>query len=202
MCEEGHLQVSPILKKLRDETRTLHVELENSINLLKPQAQFEDYIRFLIKMYGFVVPIEQKLIKYEPVFQKYNINLSNRSRQQKLYEDLVELGVNNISELRISSNLPIVSNFDRAWGVLYVLEGSTLGSQILLKSLTQIEKLQNKHGFRYLQLYGDEVGGQWVSFCKSIDNYCRNKSVNQSEIIAAAQDTFRYLKQWFETTEI
>lgn len=79
-----------------------------------------------------------------------------------------------------------------AWGVLYVIEGARLGSQILLKRNADNDAVQRAHAF--ISGEAGHTGLCWREFCVLLE-----QSVTASDhpaLLAAANDTFVLLGDW------
>jgi len=104
--------------------------------------------------------------------------------------DLNNLNVNK-SEIILSNNLPNIDSFEKALGVYYVLEGSSLGGQILFKKmlLNYSDQLENK--LNYLYGFGKETFKEWKIFIDNINNYAEINSAKKIDILNSALETFQ-----------
>jgi heme oxygenase len=79
-------------------------------------------------------------------------------------------------------------------GSMYVVEGATLGGQVISRSLERSSGFRDGHGYSFFQSYGKATGQQWKSFVALIE---RLPEDDAATVIEAAQATFRAFHQWF-----
>lgn len=119
-------------------------------------ADREGYRRYLAAIYRFRTPIERDLqrIAWPPAMGDWR----PRQVSAAIAQDLRDLGV---AVPRLDDGASSVPG-DALMGTLYVLEGSILGSQVLLKRARQLG-LSETHGARHLAL---QAGGidEWRDF--------------------------------------
>lgn len=63
---------------------------------------------------------------------------------------------------------PCIRNDAEAWGVRYVLEGSALGGQVILRDAAALG-LSACHGARYFAGNGQDTGRHWTQFLLELD---------------------------------
>ena len=87
------------------------------------------------------------------------------------------------------------TNLPAAWGAMYVMEGSTLGGQLILKHLKK--KLGEDFNSVYFSAYGTHTGTYWKRF---MEHLAEVASSNQWEdaIIQGAVKTFSLLDMWMQ----
>jgi heme oxygenase len=88
---------------------------------------------------------------------------------------------------------PQVASYPQALGVLYVLEGSTLGLQVVRKRLPADHLAQTVAG-RFLLGYGQETGARWRSF---LDELAVLPCADWPAAAAGAIATFATFQQCF-----
>jgi heme oxygenase len=91
------------------------------------------------------------------------------------------------------SDLPDVDGFPQALGCLYVLEGATLGGQVVTRYLTGVPGLENVTWFSFFSSYGAEVGPMWREFGEFLTIQSRGAD---EAIVQAACATFTTLAHW------
>ncbi len=89
--------------------------------------------------------------------------------------------------------MPRVASYPQALGVLYVLEGSTLGFQVVRKRLPA-DHLALTIAGRFLLGYGPETGSRWRSF---LDELAALPCSDWPVAAAAADATFAMFQQQF-----
>lgn len=184
--------IPPILQRLRRETHAQHEAVEaNRFNaaLGAGTVTAADAAWFLGKLYGFVAPCEAALQAHaaalDPAWE-----LPARRRAHFIPADLADLGAAT-QPLPLSSWLPPLATEAQALGVLYVLEGSTLGGQVIAR---QLEKNGLGAARRYFTAYGALTGPRWQAACRLLAAAATPH--NEDEIVTSATRTFHDLAAW------
>jgi heme oxygenase len=111
-----------------------------------------------------------------------------------LRQDLAGLGV--IAEtITPCDNLPPLATTADCYGCLYVLEGSTLGGQIICREVARRFPGKASEISRFFQPYGDRTGEMWTGFCTSLSDFGVSHPESQGQVIAAAEQTFLYFER-------
>jgi len=93
--------------------------------------------------------------------------------------------------------LPEVKSITEALGCLYVLEGATLGGQVIGRHLKKNLALDEDRGCAFFCSYGDEVGLMWQSFQETLRSYCsKYGSTEEAQLVKSACETFASLDYW------
>jgi heme oxygenase (biliverdin-IX-beta and delta-forming) len=82
-------------------------------------------------------------------------------------------------------------------GCLYLLEGSTLGSQIISRRLEEQLQLSERTGASFFNAYRGVTGARWMEFKKFV-----SASVNPEDtdnVVEAARETFMCFYEWLGT---
>lgn len=161
--------------KLRERTLHAHAVVDAAV------GAFDDlsgYGRYLAAMYRFRTPIERDLERIAwPVAMG---DWRPRQVSAAIAADLADLGlpVPALSETtRIADDALI--------GTLYVLEGSILGSQVLLQRALQLG-LSDRHGARHLKLQSGGIE-EWRGFLALLE---RAEPFDLEQAAAASLATF------------
>ena len=182
---------------LRIHTRSHHERIEQALDLPASLRSRDDFERLLARFYGFYLPHEARLRSYKSALETYGIELHARLKADKIRHDLLSLGMSaeEISRLPQCVDLPDLCTPGHALGSLYVLEGSTLGSQVIARALNQRVDLDIRSGTSFLSGYGASTGAMWRSFVKALD-----AARLETEGVAAAHEgavqTFDSLERW------
>lgn len=186
---------SPLLAHLRRDTSAQHEAVEtNRFNqhLASGTATAADAAWFLGKLYGFVAPLEARLAELasqlDPAWE-----LPARRRAHLILPDLHDLLGPAAAPPPLAAALPPLTTLAEALGVLYVLEGSTLGGQVIAR---QLAKAGIVGGQRYFTAYGPLTGPRWQTTCRLLAEAATPE--NEAAIVAAATRTFHDLGQWLE----
>ncbi len=183
-----------ILARLRSETRELHARVEQSLDLPRRLASLGDYAAMLSRYYGFYAPVEQLLRSVLAV----DADLSRLSKTNLLQEDLAALGLSGseIAALPRCAQMPALPNAAAAWGCLYVLEGATLGGQVIRRELERALPQTRGRGCGFLSAYGTRVGEMWKSFCGALTVYESRHPGSADPIVEGAVETFTCFEEW------
>lgn len=186
-------------RELKELTAPFHKSIESSKYpklLLDSSCTREDYIEYLFKIYRFTSLVELRFYEYEDMFEDNKIDIESRCHSNKALSDLKNLGINTKSiEFENPKRIPKMDNFSKAFGILYLLEGSTMGGGVISS------KLQNSgfatNALTYLKPYGESSMQKWSEFLYSFEKYASDKSV-QTDIILSVCEGYLLLKEWFE----
>jgi heme oxygenase len=177
---------SPILQALRLETRPAHDALEqNTFNqqLTAGTITEAETRHFLAKMYGFLAPYEARL-------QAQNLGpeweTATRQRTHLILEDLNQPA----TALAVCPDLPPLATWPQLLGAMYVVEGSTLGGQVISRQLAKANITLRS----YFSGYGERTGPLWKAFCQLLSQEATPDS--QTEIVQSASLTFQKLNAW------
>lgn len=184
---------APILQRLRRDTHAQHEAVEaNPFNeaLGAGTATAAQTAWFLGKLYGFVQPLEKQLAALAPTLDPA-WELPARRRAHLIPADLADLLGPAAPLPPPCPVLPPLATPAQALGVLYVLEGSTLGGQVIAR---QLEKAGLGAARRYFTAYGALTGPRWQATCRLLAEAATPE--NEAEIVASAQRTFADLGAW------
>jgi heme oxygenase (biliverdin-IX-beta and delta-forming) len=182
---------SMLTDDLRTQTRQQHQQLE-AINALPTTRSA--HVAQLTAFYGFIAPWEQKLADALPESDPIR---RDRAKTAWLEADLDFFGCDAAQRdaLPRAEHLPSTASRDEILGAAYVLEGATLGGQIISRHLEHTLGLRDGGGYRFFLSYGPDVSSQWQKFRTEL---LQASSVRSDPIIvSAARETFSLLAQWF-----
>ena len=181
-----------MLDRLRTNTRAAHVALEDTLALLQPplsRARFVDALQGFAVFHRAWEPRVAELIGDEAF-------LAPRRRLSLLASDLTELG-SEPSDSAASDggafDLSFVCDEASAWGSLYVMEGSTLGGQVISKALRDADTdWAAERGLGYFNPYGHATAAMWRAFCARLE--AEAEHLDTDRIVAGAQACFLALR--------
>jgi heme oxygenase len=177
---------SPILQALRLETRPAHDELEqNTFNQQLTAGTITEAgtRRFLAKMYGFLAPYEAHL-RAQNLGPEWEVD--TRQRAHLILEDLQQPA----AALEICHDMPPLHTWPQLLGTMYVVEGSTLGGQVIARQLAKSNILLRS----YFSGYAERTGPLWKVFCQLLNQEATPE--NQAELVQSASLTFQKLDVW------
>lgn len=182
---------NPLLDRLRRETRSLHQSLENGLDLLRPEMTLDEYRALLEGFYGFYAPWEARAAReVDSLLPGFS---EERRKTPMLKRDLHFLR-SDLNTIPLCPILPDTASVPGLLGSLYVLEGSTLGGQILSRHFRKQFGLSPSEGCSFFSSYGEAVGQRWRSFCERLAFY--SASETDSSLVASSIETFRILESW------
>lgn len=185
-----------LLEDLKQQTRHQHTELEQLNNL---PASLQDYLVQLELFYGFIAPWERRLAE---TLEEDDPVRGGREKTAWLEADLAFFGytAREIGALPQCHDLPPTDTREQILGAAYVIEGSTLGGQLISRHLTQALGLSPGGGDQYFRSYGPAVGPMWQAFRQQLLSYSSPQA--DPVIVAAAQDMFARLHAWFASRKV
>ena len=181
-----------ILSLLRQETRPFHDAVEqNPFNhaLTTGTVTATETAQFLAKMYGFIQPYEAQLQAHAAAFGP-EWQLEQRYRAPLILADLPQLGYAGTPPL--CPALPPLATTPQLLGAMYVLEGSTLGGQVIARQL-------DKAGITAHAFFtgrAERTGPLWKAFCQQLTAASPTPGTNQMALVASAILTFQTLSAW------
>lgn len=174
------------LEQLRTETGPLHHQLEKRLRLFETVTTLDSYGNHLQRLHEWLIPLEERLA---PLASELLVDWEHRRKSKWVKMDLVALGL--VPPKRRSENLPACANPAQCMGILYVLEGSSLGAQIITRHYSRTLGLTPGTGLRYFHGYGEATGAMWTAFLKILNETFKNYPRWTEELIASACATFR-----------
>lgn len=186
-----------ILGKLKEATRVQHENLENTVDVMNQMFSMDNYRILMKKFYRFYSAIEPQLAKLD--WTQVGYNFDDRKKVEKLECDLENLGVTKteINNLSKWDHLPELKSYAEAFGSLYVIEGATLGGQIIKRHLQEHLNLTSENGGLFFNGYGNQTGQMWKDFGMAITDFAEKNDVDET-IIDTAKKTFDSFKNCFE----
>lgn len=185
---------SSLRERLRNETRAEHEAIE-AVPLIgalsRPELTRDDYVLVLARFHGLHAPLEEALRRIEGL-REFLPDLEARMRTPALVEDLRALGFSGLPE---PAPAPLPRDLSEAFGALYVLEGSTLGGQVIKNRLEERE-LVPEGALHYYGHRGDGTGLAWRRFLAALEEASSSGSLDADRVVASARATFRSWTEW------
>lgn len=178
--------------RLRAATDALHRATERQFALERRFASRAAYRDLLAALYGFHVPLEAAL---RSIDWGTGAGLAARlCKSQWLADDLSALGLADaaISALPRCGELPALPSRSAGFGALYVVEGATLGGQLIVKQLQQRLGIGPGTGGYFFASYGSQIGPMWRAFVAALDTH----DADHAAVERAARATFRAFGAW------
>lgn len=190
-----------ILQLLKDVTRESHLALERQMPLLDAALHPDTYRLMVQQLFTYHRPLEAALLASSG-FADLGIAYAERAKTARLARDLEVLGssAHDIEQLRDCESLPPLAHSSHIFGCLYVLEGATLGGQIVSRHLRASLGLTAESGASYFSGYGVDTGPRWKAFCAVLTAYAA-RADDQNDIVAGANATYATLSAWMRAGE-
>jgi heme oxygenase len=178
-------------ERLKLETAAEHEALEQEMMpLLRGANSVKSYAQLLQGMYRFLAPLEQQ------AHQKIDIDtlpdLESRRGTHWMAKDLQALGEEALSAG--NSEVPEVLSGADAWGAFYLLEGSTLGGQMITKIL-QKQLPEEARQLAYFGGYGAQTGSMWKAFKYHLNLFGETQPEQQEAVVRFARTAFNEFKK-------
>jgi heme oxygenase len=194
----SHNGISNLRDQLRHETRQEHHDLEKALDLFSAQFNVTDYRNLLVKFFVFHAAFDAYLsLKKHEGISAEKFYLEGRSKKNWLAQDVDFMGIDAASDIGKLSHddfAILLPSTEHIWGAIYVIEGSTLGGQILARHFTKTLGLFPEAGLRFFTAYGSETKAKWNETIRQLE-VLANQDVRHANIIAGAKRTFEFLKQ-------
>lgn len=164
--------------------------------ILTPSVSIQDYQTYLGALFGVTIACEDQVF---PAISHIITDLTERYKSSLIIDDLLATG---FTEAEIDA-LPVYrfefSSVAEALGIMYVLEGSTLGGRILYKHIHEVLGLTSENGASYFFGYGAQTGNLWKSFISSLTQFV-DEHEERDGVIGSAKKTFTIIDNWLGQT--
>lgn len=155
--------VAGLRQLLRARTATSHDALEQlPLMVAMAEARIDEaaYVRWLRLQWELYAALESRLRPWVDA----NFAATRLVKGGWLRDDLAVLGHPPATpSVALPAGRPGITREGHAWGILYVLEGSTLGSRMLRDRLTA-SGLPFIRASRFLAAYGEQTAAMWRDF--------------------------------------
>lgn len=154
----------------------------------------QDYIHILQIFYAYFGALEDQINKY--IGAEQLSDYSERRKTLSIKNDILALdGV--VPEKAAAADLPALGNVLEAFGALYVIEGSTLGGQVISKMISKKLDLATDKGLSFFKSYGEDTMAMWNSFKVVLESHAKTRE-QADAITQSANETFQKFKFWME----
>lgn len=166
----------------------LHRDIENALDLSGHDFSLRKYQRLVRRFYGFYSPWEAEVSTIAPDL------IAGRAKRSRLLRDLAYLGVgpDELSRIELCGSLPPLDTRVRVIGSMYVLEGATLGGQILSRHMRSRFGFESG-GRHFFAGYGERTGSMWKQFGEILQ---AQPAHAHDEIVSSAVATFESIGLW------
>ncbi len=183
----------PLSLFLKKQTEEEHRKTENSpimLSIMGDPFSVADYQVLLKRMLSFYLPIEKKINAF---LENGTLSYSYSPKSPLLQTDLAYLCAKDVKEQRKESDTPALETHENFLGILYVLEGSTLGGALIHKMLEKHMDVSKAATFFYP--YGKETKKRWDE-TRAFLNDCDNTvAINHNRVCDTAIATFQSIRR-------
>lgn len=185
-----------ILERLKRETADEHAAAEQAVEQLGYLRSTADYRGLLERLWGFYEPLERQIAAC-PGWGGQQIDLGRRMKAPLLARDLIALGhtPESLAALPRCQALPAPAGLAHTLGCMYVLEGATLGGQIISRQIRGALGLTPDGGGSFYTSYGPEVGAMWREFRALLVAVAADTAAEE-QMLGGAHATFRAFQHW------
>ncbi len=186
-----------MMKALKAATSARHAALEARLPLLRADLSLATYQHYVQRLFGFYQPLEHQLA-HAPGRSEVALDYASRQKTPRLLQDLQVLGdsLEGIARLPRCTALPPLTTAAQLWGCLYVIEGASLGGQIILRQLHAHLGLTVQSGASFFDGYGRHTAAQWKAFCAAMPLQANQSATEQAAMLVSANCTFELLGDW------
>lgn len=194
MLSSASTQASRVLQMLRAATAVQHKALEARLPLTHPDLDRDAYQRIIQAYYGFHAPLQRQIER----FHASQFAQPERQKVPALVKDLRALGLSDsqIGALPLCADLPPLTCEADLLGIMYVMEGATLGGQVLRRIIAERLAIDADNGAEFLDVYGRDTGRLWKAFLRQLADF-DHPDYNQ-QVVDSACTTFTSFADWLE----
>ncbi len=194
-------ETNSLAARIKQSTQPLHDKIEQNMfvkDLFSSEPTKESYKNWLLKFYGFYIPVEAQFNHFAELAAE-PVNFPERVKLPLLENDLNYLGVDQdaLTQAPRCEAYPELNNIYEALGCLYVLEGSTMGGQIMSRKVKTVFDFEEDKGNLFFKAYGKDSKRMWEIFKNFLNEYPMN-DVQQQQTLDSATHTFKSLMEWFK----
>ncbi|MCJ7932913.1 MAG: biliverdin-producing heme oxygenase [Chryseobacterium sp.] len=177
--------VSEYLKQNTADYHDAAEKLFNSEKIFNKTFTLEDYKKIIHTNYLMLLHSEDQI--FSSLSDKYSekLQLNERKKLSLIEKDLKSLSLENQTA---SHNLEF-TNEHEALGAMYVIEGSTLGGNVIAKQLSKTEGF-DEVTFNFFGCYQENTGPMWKSFKEVLDTEVAEE--NYGKVLSGAKNSIHF----------
>lgn len=186
--------VEPVLSRLRLQTRSHHEAAESVLAHLLDRPSASGYRAFLERWYGFHAVLEPRLSAWHR--RTGLMDWEPRRKLPLLAADLEALGSGPASRAGFPrcTELPPTGTAAEGLGVMYVVEGSTLGGRQLRGRL--LDAGFSPDVCQFLGSGGRDVGRLWRDYRAATSSWVTEHPADADDVVSSACATFDAVVGW------
>lgn len=180
------------IQRLRQETEADHHTVEGAVPLMHQGLNIAEYVQCLQRIHGVVTAWEERAAKIAPEWLQPA--LLARQRRPLLERDLAWFGVAEKDDR--CPTLPEMNNLPSLFGTMYVMEGSTLGGQLIARHVEAALHLSEGRGNSYFLGHGSRTGPMWKEFCEMLKLQIADEQTDA--VVVSAKAMFNTFGMWMQ----
>ncbi|WP_343521715.1 biliverdin-producing heme oxygenase [Pedobacter sp.] len=185
-----------IANLLRTETAERHKTLESLMfvhEIMNNSLSIDQYKKLLTVNYIIHQKLENTLANMLDADTAAALEMNRRLKLSALEKDLNYWGIDNLTLPGLDFELYLPKkNTAEVLGALYVLEGATLGGNVIKKHILANPNFKDQEGgLNYYGVYGDELSTRWKKFVSVLNE--RVEEADYKHCINSANQTFNNL---------
>lgn len=200
MAQRLHMQDTTVLEALRVQTKEVHEELHHHshfVALFEETISLDRYRELVEKFHGFYAPLENAIERALLDQNGQHTGYTYAKRAILLEQDLVDLGLSQASAQQNPQcdQLADIVTPASLGGVLYVIEGSTLGAAQIDRAAQKLLGKNALNGRRFWAWCRAQNKERWA-LTNTYLEHLQDTNAPREAIIDGARDTFEALADW------
>lgn len=196
---------STLQERLRTQTHVVHQRLHEHplfVSLFDGTITLAQYCGLMTAFYGFYLPLERSIDGIAAQSEPLSASFTYQKRSDFLAKDLADLGQSShqIARNPLCAEIETVVTPASLGGVLYVIEGSTLGAALIDRAAQKILCTQTTRGRSFWAWNRAHNREQWRAINIYLD-HLDTIGHPKDALIQGAIDTFQVLATWLEPLE-
>lgn len=189
------------MARLRQMTQQHHEDLELALRLDQMKTDRADYTQLIQRFFALYSLLEQGaenmlgLRAWHKDMLRVGLRWSEREKLPMLAADLAALGSPPEKPITRCIEPLRLDNFAAVLGCIYVLEGSTLGGQVITRRLGDQLGLTPTTGLAFFNGYGTKTGAMWRQTRAVLGTELADPASLDAAVLAA-QQTFHLFHDW------
>lgn len=180
------MMVSEYLKQHTAEYHDAAENLFNSGKIFNKTFTLEDYKKIIGTNYLMLLNSEAEIFRSLSGNFSEKLQLGSRRKLPLIEKDLAGLAIKPRSA---SEELEFSSEYE-ALGAMYVIEGSTLGGNVIAKQLSKTEGF-DQVTFNFFGCYRENTGPMWKNFKEVLDGEVTEEKYD--EVLSGARKLYTFL---------
>jgi heme oxygenase len=184
-------------EQLRRATAEQHRRLDHGLRyVFSERLSPHRYVTLLAAFFGFYVPLEESLARWEATSPPLGLPLVRRSAL--LQRDLRALG-STPEHMTMCTHVPTLRRSGEIAGAIYVVEGACLGGQVIARELVQRLGIGRENGAAFFT--GDDAATavRWKQVLAWLEGRDRGE---RDDMIDGARRTFDAFSRWLLAREV